>query len=488
MMKGKELLDVLDVLYSEGEGIEEIQISSIEQDTRKVTAGTCFVCIKGTCFDGHSFVQQAIDQGAVLIVSEQPVASEVPVLIVSNTKKALAQLSSLFYQNPSKKLGMIGVTGTNGKTTITHLVAEILSNLGAATGIIGTMYAKYKETEIPTVNTTPDALTLQSILAEMETHRVQNCAMEVSSHGLVQGRVWGVDFDTAVFTNLSQDHLEYHHTMEEYFYAKSLLFSQLGNTYDENKRAVINIDDPYGEKLLQLTAQNVLTYGCSKQAMMRADNIKVSHEGTKFDLCFAGNSYPVSMKMIGDFNVYNALAAIGACYCQGYSIAAIISELSKITGVKGRFELVPNNKEVTVIVDYAHTPDGLLNVLQTAQKFAEGKIFCVVGCGGDRDPSKRSVMADIAIDYSDVPIFTSDNPRTEEPETILDEMTAHLSQEQYQRFVDRKKAIEAALEQASGKDVVLIAGKGHENYQIIGTTKHHFDDVEVVKEYFMKNQ
>lgn len=488
MVTGKEMLEFLDVLYTEGTGIEDLLISSIEQDTRKVTEGTCFVCIKGACVDGHDLVQAAIDNGAVMIISERPLISSVPVAIVSSTKKALAQLSSLFYQEPSRKIKMIGVTGTNGKTTITHLIAAILSNLQSETGIIGTMYAKYRNTIVPTINTTPDALTLQKILAEMNDNQIENCAMEVSSHALVQGRVWGVDFNTAVFTNLSQDHLEYHHTMDEYFYAKSLLFSQLGNTYDENKKAVINIDDPYGEKLLQLTAQNVLTYGCSEKAMMRAVNIDVTSTGTTFDLCFAGNTYPVSMKMIGDFNVYNALASIAACYCQGYAVEKIVPELSKITGVKGRFELVPNHKNITVIVDYAHTPDGLLNVLETAQKFARGKIFCVVGCGGDRDPSKRSVMADIAVAHADVSIFTSDNPRTEDPEMILDEMTEHLAKDQYQRHVDRKEAIHEALSQACESDVVLIAGKGHENYQIIGTTKHHFDDVEIVQEYFLKNQ
>lgn len=487
-MIGKELLEVLDVLYTEGEDIDKVSISSIEQDTRKVTSGSCFVCIKGLSFDGHLLAQQAIEKGAVLIVAEHSLKSSVPVIVVSNTKKALAQLSSLFYGNPSEKLNMIGVTGTNGKTTITHLISEILSQLQSETGIIGTMYAKCKDKEIPTINTTPDALTLQQILSEMCQENIKNCAMEVSSHALIQGRVWGVDFDTAVFTNLSQDHLEYHHTMDEYFYAKSLLFSQLGNTYETKKRAVVNIDDPFGQRLANLTAQNVLTYGHDQEAMMRAINVKVSSTGTTFDLCFAGKIYPVEMKLIGDFNVYNAIAAIAACYCQGFALPEIIQELTKITGVKGRFELVPNHQGTTVIVDYAHTPDGLLNVLQTAQKFAQGKIYCVVGCGGDRDPSKRSVMADIAVAHADVPIFTSDNPRTEDPDLILDEMTAHLSKSQYQRFTDRKKGIHEALTQAQKNDIVLIAGKGHENYQIIGTTKHHFDDVEVVQEYFLKNQ
>lgn len=485
-IKGKELLATLDYLQADIEKIENLNILNITQDTRKVSAASCFICIRGSVVDGHCFIEQAIEAGAVVIIAEEIVEATVPVIIVPDTKKALAKLADLFFGHPSRQLGMIGVTGTNGKTTVTHLISTILSNNEQPTGIIGTMYAKYKDTIIQTVNTTPDAITTQGILHEMLEHNVKNCTMEVSSHALVQGRVWGVDFDVALFTNLSQDHLEYHHTMDEYFYAKSLLFSQLGNQYGRKKTAVINIDDSYGRKLVPLTAQNVLTYGCKGEGMFQATNILVTSTGTTFDLLFGDQTYFVSMKMVGDFNVYNALAAIVTCYTQGLSIPIIIDALSKIDGVKGRFELVPNEKNVTVIVDYAHTPDGLINVLETIQKFAQKNVYCVVGCGGDRDATKRGKMAEIAVQYADYPIFTSDNPRTEDPQVILNQMTEDLSKDTYQEYIDRKIAIEAALMNAQAGDVVLIAGKGHENYQIIGNVKHHFDDVEIVKEYFNK--
>lgn len=469
-----------------------MEITNITQDTRQVAAGSCFVCVEGATVDGHQFVDEAIQKGASLIISQKPFAHSlsVPVIQVPDTKKALAKLSVAFYGDPTKKLKVVGVTGTNGKTTTTHMIAEVMEQLGHQTGIIGTMYNKIGAQKLPTINTTPDSLTLQRLLKEMNEAEVTHCAMEVSSHALVQGRVWGVDFDVAVFTNLSQDHLEYHHTMQEYFYAKSLLFSQLGNTYHEEqkrKTAIINIDDSYGAKLPALTAANVLTYGTKGNGMIQAQNIEVSAQGTAFDLVFLGKTYPVRLKMIGLFNVYNALAAFASCYALGSEPKEIIQALAKTNGVKGRFELVPNDKEVTVIVDYAHTPDGLLNVLTTAQQFAKQEIYCVVGCGGDRDPSKRSVMADIAVEKATKPIFTSDNPRTEDPEKILDEMTSHLQSNQYQRIADRRQAIETALKQAQAGDVVLIAGKGHEDYQIIGTEKHHFDDVEVVTEFFEKN-
>lgn len=489
-MNGEQIKNALQLVKKNDTDLRHVRISQVQHDTRKVTENTCFVCIVGAVVDGHELVDEAVAKGATLIVAEKELSVAVPVLYVNDTQKALAQLSVLATGNPSSKLGMVGVTGTNGKTTITHVVASILDDNNRSSGIIGTMYSKIGDRQIPVANTTPDSLTTQQLLADMVADGLTHCAMEASSHALIQGRVRGIDFDVAVFTNLTQDHLEYHHTMEEYFLAKSLLFSQLGNAYGEQgkrKLAVINIDDAYGERLIPLTAANVLTYGCQGRGDIQAQNVVVTNHGTSFDLLFLGELYPVTMKMIGDFNVYNILAAFGACYGLGLAPEAIIRSIAKIEGVKGRFQLVPNHRGVTAIVDYAHTPDGLENVLKTINKFAEGAVYCVVGCGGDRDPSKRPVMADVAMTYATHPVFTSDNPRTEDPTEIIKQMTRHLSGNKYVEIVERREAIEYALSKAEKHDVVLIAGKGHEDYQIIGTTKHHFDDVEIVNDYFAKH-
>ncbi len=489
-MNGEQIKNALQLVKKNDTDLRHVRISQVQHDTRKVTENTCFVCIVGAVVDGHELVDEAVAKGATLIVAEKELSVAVPVLYVNDTQKALAQLSVLATGNPSSKLGMVGVTGTNGKTTITHVVASILDDNNRSSGIIGTMYSKIGDRQIPVANTTPDSLTTQQLLADMVADGLTHCAMEASSHALIQGRVRGIDFDVAVFTNLTQDHLEYHHTMEEYFLAKSLLFSQLGNAYGEQgkrKLAVINIDDAYGERLIPLTAANVLTYGCQGRGDIQAQNVVVTNHGTSFDLLFLGELYPVTMKMIGDFNVYNILAAFGACYGLGLAPEEIIRSIAKIEGVKGRFQLVPNHRGVTAIVDYAHTPDGLENVLKTINKFAEGAVYCVVGCGGDRDPSKRPVMADVAMTYATHPVFTSDNPRTEDPTEIIKQMTRHLSGNKYVEIVERREAIEYALSKAEKHDVVLIAGKGHEDYQIIGTTKHHFDDVEIVNDYFAKH-
>lgn len=489
-MNGEQIKNALQLVKKNDTDLRHVRISQVQHDTRKVTENTCFVCIVGAVVDGHELVDEAVAKGATLIVAEKELSVAVPVLYVNDTQKALAQLSVLATGNPSSKLGMVGVTGTNGKTTITHVVASILDDNNRSSGIIGTMYSKIGDRQIPVANTTPDSLTTQQLLADMVADGLTHCAMEASSHALIQGRVRGIGFDVAVFTNLTQDHLEYHHTMEEYFLAKSLLFSQLGNAYGEQEKrklAVINIDDAYGERLIPLTAANVLTYGCQGRGDIQAQNVVVTNHGTSFDLLFLGELYPVTMKMIGDFNVYNILAAFGACYGLGLAPEAIIRSIAKIEGVKGRFQLVPNHRGVTAIVDYAHTPDGLENVLKTINKFAEGAVYCVVGCGGDRDPSKRPVMADVAMTYATHPVFTSDNPRTEDPTDIIKQMTRHLSGNKYVEIVERREAIEYALSKAEKHDVVLIAGKGHEDYQIIGTTKHHFDDVEIVNDYFAKH-
>lgn len=464
----------------------QVEITTITQDTRKITPGSLFICIKGENFDGHQFIDEALKLGASAIVTEIiPTDSTVPFIYVGDSNKAMAHIANNFYHNPTEELTVYGITGTNGKTTLTHLIDAITREAGHKTGLIGTMYNKILDEEIPTVNTTPDTITLQNLFADMRDREVSHCAMEVSSHGLYQGRTWGIDFDVVVFTNLTQDHLEYHKTIEDYFLAKSLLFTQLGNTYtNKPKTAIINIDDTYGQKLLPLTPHNIYTYGCHGRGDIQAQDIQIHSNGTRFTLNLLGKTYPVNTQLIGDFNVYNLLAAFGACYASGIKPELILSAIEKIKGVKGRFEIVPTPNDVTCIVDYAHTPDGLQNVLETINKFATKKIFCVVGCGGNRDTTKRPLMAKIAVDYATDVIFTSDNPRKEDPEKILADMVVSLNKEDYLLEVDRKKAINQALELAQPGDIVLVAGKGHENYQIIGTTKSHFDDKEVIEDFY----
>lgn len=464
-------------------------ISTIVQDTRKVEKDCLFICIQGETFDGHDFVREVVEAGALAVVVEKiPENKNIPYILVKDTRKAMAQIASTFYGHPSQKMNIIGVTGTNGKTTITHLIDQIVEYCGEKSGIIGTMYNKVGKDIFPTVNTTPDSMTLQKLFHDMKNQEVAVCSVEVSSHSLYLGRVWGTDFDIAVFTNLTQDHLDFHGTMENYFFAKSLLFSQLGNTYGENdkKTAVINIDDEYGVKLIPVTAANVLTYGCKGQGEIQAKDVSVSSAGTTFTLKVLEEEFLIQTTLIGDFNVYNLLAAISASYVAGYPLEKIIEAVALLKGVKGRFELVPSKKGVTAIVDYAHTPDGLKNVLETIHKFSTNKIYCVVGCGGDRDKTKRPIMADMAMKYADVSMFTSDNPRTEDPEAILQDMTGHLEKGSYYLESDRRAAIERVTNLAEPGDIILVAGKGHEDYQIIGKEKHHFDDAEVLAESAMK--
>ena len=482
-MKAIELIAPLVIKGTSVPSPQELSITKITQDTREIKQGSLFICIVGAVQDGHELVEEAVNKGAALIVASKEVNVSIPVVYVADTTKAMAMLADHFYQHPSQKLRVIGVTGTNGKTTVTHLLDQIFRNNEEITGVIGTMYRRIGDDIYTTKNTTPDSITLQKTLNEMKDAGVTTCSMEVSSHALVQGRVWGTDFDIAIFTNLSQDHLEYHHTMEEYAHAKELLFSQLGNSYQQTtpKFAILNVDDSVGRSYQNKTAAPIYSYGIEQLADFRAIELETTNKGTSFILLFQGKEYPVHMQMIGKFNVSNALAAIAGAYASGMDLMTIIDSMEKIKGVRGRFEVVQGNQDFTVIVDYAHTPDGLLNVLDAVNEIKIGKVYCIVGCGGDRDRTKRPIMAEVAMAHADHVIFTSDNPRTEDPQTILDEMVVNLNQGTYQMILDRRQAIQTAINQATSNDIILIAGKGHEDYQIIGTKKHHFDDVEEVE-------
>lgn len=481
-MKLQELLSHLQP-FTPYEG-ENPEIISIENDNRKVEEGSLFICVKGYTVDGHDFAGAAVENGAVAVLAEKELTLPVPVIVVENTKRAMAILADAFYGQPSHKFHLVGITGTNGKTTTSHLIEQIFSDADYKTGLIGTMYTKIGNKELGTKNTTPESLTLQKIFHQMAEAGVQKSVMEVSSHSLVEGRVYGTDFDVAVFTNLTQDHLDYHHSMDEYKRAKSLLFSQLGNTYNIHKPkfAVLNMDDPASQDYIEATAAHIITYGIHHKAHLQAIDIQMTSKGTEFDLISPFGINKVSMKLIGMFSVYNVLASLGAALASNIPLASAISSIEKVNGVAGRFEIVDAGQDFTIIVDYSHTPDSLENALKTIKQFAKGKIAVVVGCGGDRDRTKRPIMARIACTYSDRPIFTSDNPRSEDPEEILKEMEEGVIGEQYETIVDRRTAIYHAIRNAKKDDVILIAGKGHETYQQIGNQYSHFDDREVAKE------
>ena len=478
-MQASELIACLKYKQVLPADFADFGVSELTQDTRKVVPGAVFVAVVGHKVDGHQFIPQAVEKGAKLIVAEHPVETSVPLLVVRDSHRAMAFLANRYFGHPSQQLRMIGVTGTNGKTTVTHLIEEIFSRAGDLTGVIGTLYRKIGAATYPTINTTPDAITNQRTLAKMVAAKVDTVAMEVSSIALQQGRVWGIDYDIAVFTNFTEDHLAYHKTMDQYKLAKSLLFAQLGSVAAD-KAAVLNVDDPVGREFADYTAANVITYAIDHEADVRAQNVALSLEGIRFDLTVFGQHYRVATPLVGRFNVANCLAAIAAAVAAGLPVETIIAALSTAHGVRGRFQKVPTTTGVTVIVDYAHTPDGLEKVLTTLNQFAEHKVYCVVGCGGDRDAKKRPLMAQIAVKGSTQAILTEDNPRTEDPKQIMNDMLAGIDETMPQPEViyDRAAAIKEAINRAQPGDAVLIAGKGHEDYQIIGTTKRHFDDFE----------
>lgn len=470
--------------------LEEILLSSIEMDHRKVGKGTLFVCTIGAKFDGHQFAKQVVEMGAVAILSQKKLDVKIPVILVPDTRRAISFLADRFYSSPTHKLRVIGVTGTNGKTTMTHLIEKILEDQGNTTGRIGTMNIKIGDQLIESKHTTPESHELQKAFSKMVEVHSTYAVIEASSHAIHQGRVRGCNFRSIVFTNLTQDHLDYHGTMEEYKRAKGLLFAQLGNRYDKDdlKYAILNADDKAHEYYKQITSAQVITYGIDNSgADIWAKNIKITGQGTSFTVeCFSGRE-DFQIKMLGKFNIYNVLGALAAGLVEGLSLAQMKRSIEAVEGVRGRVEPVDAGQEFTVIVDYAHTPDSLENVLTTIKEFSKGNIVCIIGCGGDRDRTKRPIMASIATKYADMSVFTSDNPRSEEPEQIIEDMVEGLIQEKvsqtkYKSIVNRKEAIHWAIQQAKPNDVILIAGKGHETYQQVKDQILGFDDRAVALE------
>lgn len=466
---------------AEARGDSQVGIVGITLDSRQVSAGELYVCIPGFSLDGHDFADSAVKSGASALVVQRYLPLDVPQLKVEDTRQSVGYLAAELYDHPSRQLALVGVTGTNGKTTVTHLIDQIARHSGEKTGIIGTLGAKIVDKELSGQHTTPESTDIQKLLKEMVMSEVQMAVMEVSSHALDLGRVNGCEFTAGIFTNLSQDHLDYHNNMDEYLKAKSLLFSSMDGQ-DAKRFAVINADDPAIEYLKNKTSCRIVTYAIDAQADYQAKNIKLSDQGVDFDVRFKGTSVKVFYSTPGRFSVYNALAAFAWGITSGYSQDVVTQALETIKGVPGRFESVRAGQPFIVIVDYAHTPDGLENVLSTAREFTRGKLLTVFGCGGDRDKTKRPLMAEVASRWSDYLIVTSDNPRTEKPNNIIADILPGIKDVDFTVIEDRKTAIYQACAKATKGDTIVIAGKGHEDYQIIGTTTIHFDDREQVRE------
>lgn len=464
------------------------EVSGIQYDSRKVDPGDLFVCLVGAKSDGHQYAAQAVAKGGTALLCERflpEIQPEAAQIIVPDARLALARLSAFWFDFPCRKLRMIGVTGTNGKTTTTHLIKGLLEKKGETVGLIGTIHNLAGSEELPSTHTTPESLELAGLLDRMVRMNSQSAVMEVSSHALKQHRVAGCDFDVAVFTNLTQDHLDYHPTWEDYMMSKRKLFEGLQwGDKPGNKYGVINADDPAAPEFIAACRVPVLTYGIQEHGMYWAGDIKITGKGTSFDLHTPDEVIPLQMPLIGMFNVYNVLAAAAVALQEGVSASDLVSFFRTAPQVPGRFELVSQGQPFPVVVDYAHTPDGLENILKTARKITKGRLITVFGCGGDRDRGKRPIMGRISGEYSGFTLVTSDNPRTEEPESILAEIEAGISgvTNAYQVIGDRRQAIFAAITEAKAEDMVVIAGKGHETYQLIKGQTLHFDDREVAGE------
>lgn len=461
--------------------LAKVEINELSYDSKAVGPGKLFVAIPGFKADGARFAQEALVKGAAGVVSEKPLFLDDPRIITCpNARRALAILADRLYGHPSGKLKIVGITGTNGKTTTTYLIRSILNQAGERAGLIGTIRYLIGEEGYVAPNTTPESLDLQRLLSQMVEEKVSTVVMEVSSHGLALERVTGCEFKVAVFTNLTQDHLDFHPTMEDYLLAKLRLFEML----EEGNVAVVNADDPVAERVIQTASKaGIITYGLSGRAKVRAKGIVLSQKGTEFVVTWEGGQIPVKSKLPGKHNVYNALAAFSAGLALGFSNGLLVKGLESLEGVSGRFELVDEGQPFTVIVDYAHTPDALERLLSAAREITRGRVLCVFGCGGDRDRKKRPTMGRIATTMAGYTIITSDNPRTEDPEVIVKEIKGGVVPgSQYEIVVDRKAAIQRGMDLLREGDSMVIAGKGHEDYQILGTAKVHFDDREIARE------
>ena len=454
----------------------DCQVKDIPIDSRAVGEGSVVVCIRGENVDGHSFAKMAEEKGAVCIVCEESLELSVPQVVYPDTKIALSYIASKFYGEPEKKLHLVGITGTNGKTSVSYFIKKILESKGKRVGIIGTNEILVGEDEVgikSSTPTTPNSLELRKIFSKMLEMGAEYVVMEVSSHALDLHRVEGLTYDVGVFTNLTRDHLDYHKTMENYFLAKKKLF-------DISKAGVVNVDDEYGKKILE-DKEGKISVGV-KDADLLAKNIEIDEKGVSFDAYCKGEKCHTFLPVSGMFSVYNGLCALGACTQLGISLSDAAKGLSLTDGVLGRLERVDIDADYSVIIDYAHTPDGLENVLSAVNSFKKGRCIAVFGCGGDRDSTKRPIMGKIGTEMADIAIITSDNPRTEDPKAIIEDIVSGAVAGKYTVVENRRDAIKYAMSLAEKDDIVLLLGKGQETYQIIGKEKIHFDEREIVRE------
>jgi len=463
----------------------KLQVTSLSYDSREVSAGTLFFALPGAKTDGAQYIAQATEKGAIAVVTDKSSADcTLPQIVVSNPRIAMADVAAAFYGHPADKLKTMGVTGTNGKTTTAFLVKHLLDYDQRRCGLIGTIKYAIGDYELPAPRTTPEAIDLQDYLSQMVSNGCKAVAMEVSSHALKQHRTRGINFDTAVFTNLTQDHLDYHKTMDEYFEAKAILFDGVVAQTAKKGRSIINGDDRYGRFLIERLAKTgrpIITYGRGVGMDFRATDVKYDSTGSSFHLEARGRNYLVRTPLIGSFNIYNVLAALTAASSMGMELRAAVAAMAKAPQVPGRLERVSAKRNFQVFVDYAHTDDALRNVLRTLRDLSPARLITVFGCGGDRDRKKRPLMAAAAEEFSDWAILTSDNPRTEDPQSILNDVRKGLRGKRFEEIIDREAAIRQAVNHAGPGDIVLIAGKGHETYQEFADKKLPFDDVAVAR-------
>ena len=489
-MRLKQLIENINIKRLTGR--TGVEISRINYDSRKIGPGDLFVAMKGYAQDGHDFIGDAVSKGAAAVLSDlapdmviqkltrKP--NRMPIFLqVSDSRKALSRLAVAFYQTPFHNMNLIGITGTNGKTTTSYLLESILLAAGRKPGVIGTINHRISNSVLKSSVTTPESLDLMKILREMADHFATDVVMEVSSHALDQGRVTDCPFRAALFTNITRDHLDYHPSMDAYFEAKSILFKSLVNNTPEGPvTAVINTDDPRGMDLMKLTTAETMTYGLNHSCDVTAKNVNVSRTGLSAKLISKKmGEIDIQSSLIGNFDIYNIMAAASSAVTLGVDLTTIASGIENMKGVPGRMELVPNARSLAIVVDYAHTPDALEKALGAVNQITEGRVLTVFGCGGDRDKGKRSEMGRVAGRYSHKVFITSDNPRSEEPTAIADEIERGViasGQKDYVIELERETAIRMAVQSAQKKDLVLIAGKGHEDYQIIGNTRRDFDD------------
>ena len=459
------------------------EITGICYDSRAVKPGNLFVAICGYDTDGHKYIPMALEKGAACVLCEKAPA-EGEYVLLSDTRRGLALAGANWYGNPAGEMTMIGITGTNGKTTTTYLVKHILEDcLGAKVGLVGTIQNMIGDEVLHTERTTPESLELQALFRHMADAGCTHVVMEVSSHALCLHRVDGVTFDVGVFTNLTQDHLDFHKTMEEYCRAKAMLFAR-------SKVGAVNVDDPWAKEILAHATCPVITYSAKGQAALEATDIRLEPHHVAFTARYQGTETACTLGIPGAFSVYNALSALSAALALGIAPEKAAASLATARGVKGRAEVVPTpGKDYTVLIDYSHTPDSLENILKTVREFARGRVIAVFGCGGDRDPIKRPIMGKIAADLADLVVVTSDNPRTEDPMAIIDQILVGIPQDQTPTTVieNRRQAIRWAMDNAQAGDVIVLAGKGHETYQEIGHEKFHLDEREEVAAHLMGN-